>query len=932
MTPTTSTAAFFEHVHSPEFVENIRCANDDYRREGFEQLERRLRILMDMLADVLEPEQALVESIPWRGVDVRDRAHGPDLVAKTAQLQAICFEILNMVEERTALRIRHRRRKDFGMAAEQGMWGRVIGQLKQQGFTEDEVLEALPEVDVTAVLTAHPTEAKRATVRERHLALYKDLVSWDRNQDDPVTLAKVMESIQVGLETLWHTGEIHASRPSILAELRHTIYYLREVFPRIIGKLDLSLEAAWQSAGWDVAKLRASKAYPRLTFGTWVGGDRDGHPLVTASVTQDTLKRLHKHALRIHKGQVKEAAKALTLSPASQEVPAALTARVLELRKELGVEGREVAATHAREPWRCLAYLMSKKLDAKRAYTSVDEYGADLDLMSETLLQIGAKSTARNVVQPLMRLADVFGFHLATLDVRQNSPFHDQAAAQMLEIVGVEDGAGFADWPEEKRVAYLEQELRNERPFRPWKADEESEAGKVRACFRVLRQHAQQHGSAGFGLYVVSMTRQVSDMLLVHLFARECRMADWKDGLWVSRVPVCPLFETGDDLNRAGKIVQHYLSLPSGHHFLRAGVSKRMPVMVGYSDSNKDSGLLSGQWYLQKAQAEITRACQDAGARCEFFHGRGGTISRGAGPVQWFLRSLPTGSLSGAMRVTEQGEVIPRKYAHRSNAAYHMELLMAGVAGVTVANRRKQEPSSPGGTEYQGIMEWMSGRSRAAYRAFLEEPGFMEFYRQATPIDALEHGCFGSRPARRTGTASLDDLRAIPWVFSWTQARYYLPGWFGVGSALDQLKMEKPEDFERMFSLIHEEPFLRYLLTNVETNLVSADLHLMQAYAGLVSDESLRERFQGMIESEYFRTSRMIDELFGSGFAQRRPRIQRTLEMRDLPLRLLHEQQIRLLADWRACHASGDQSSEGELLNALQYSVNAIASGLRTTG
>ncbi|MBT8038553.1 MAG: phosphoenolpyruvate carboxylase [Verrucomicrobiae bacterium] len=920
---------------TPKSAQQTRRANQDYRRVGFEELEDRLKTLMEMLADVLESEGDLTESIPWRGMPVQQPSKTPEDAAAMAQLQAICFEILNMVEERTSLKIRHRRRKDLGMDAEQGMWGRVINQLKAQGVTETEVLEALPDVNVTPVLTAHPTEAKRPTVRERHLAIYKDLVRWDRNKEDPVTLVDVLDSIKADLETLWYTGEIHASRPSISGELRHTIYYLREVFPKVIKKLDVSLESAWEAVGWDVKRLRDSAAYPSLNFGTWVGGDRDGHPLVTADVTANTLARLRKHSLRIYQRELKEAAKVLTHSPCADDVPADLTRRVLELRKELGVCGREIAATNAREPWRCLAYLMREKLEHPDVgYTRVDEYGADLDLMDATLRRIGADTSARNVVHPLRRLVEIFGFHLATLDIRQNSPFHDQAASQMLAIAGVEDAENFADWPEERRVEFLLKELQTERPWRPWTADADTEAGKVMACLQVLREHTKKYGSDCLGLYVVSMTRQVSDMLLVHLFAREGRMADWKDGLWVSRIPVCPLFETGDDLNRGGDVVRSYLSVPSGKHFLRNTPTdvKYMPVMVGYSDSNKDSGLLSGQWSLQKAQAQITTACQDAGARCEFFHGRGGTISRGAGPVQWFLRSLPSGSLSGAMRVTEQGEVIPRKYAHRSNAAYNLELLLAGVTSVTVANKRSQAGSNLGGARYQETMEWLSVESRASYRRLLEEPGFMSFFRQATPIDALERGCFGSRPASRTGTATLDDLRAIPWVFSWTQARYYMPGWFGVGSSLEKLKNDNPDAFVALSSMVHEEPFLRYLLTNVETNLVSADVELMASYAKLVEDEELRARFQGIIEAEFFRTGEMIDQIFGSSFAERRPRMLRTLKMRELPLRLLHEQQVVLLADWRASQKSGDAAKESELLNALQYSVNAIASGLRTTG
>ncbi|MGJ8676638.1 MAG: phosphoenolpyruvate carboxylase [Akkermansiaceae bacterium] len=917
--------------------QEIREANLDYRRDGFQELESRLATLMDMLKGVLGKDAVLSSSIPWRGEDIRDQSTDPKNAASIAQLQAICFEILNMVEERTSRMVRHRRRNELGNNAEKGLWGRVIAQLQEEGLTEDAMLAALPDLSISPVLTAHPTESKRATVRERHLALYNELVRWDLNKDDPGSLDSIMESINVCLETLWHTGEIHASRPSILGELRNVIYYLREVFPNVLKKLDTSLESAWQAAGWDVQKLRDAAAYPKLKFGTWVGGDRDGHPLVTADVTADTLKRLRKHAFRIHERELKTAADILTLSPDTSDIPEVLTARIAEIQQEIGDMGDRIATLNAMEPWRCLAYLMREKLDSSNqcvAYARVEEYLADIDLLNDTLISLGAATTARNVVHPLRRLAEVFGFHLATIDIRQNSPFHDSAAAQMLAMAGVEDAENFPTWPEQKRVEFLTQELQNPRPFKPWQACPDSEAGKVMACMKVLRDHATQYGFDSFGLYVVSMTRQVSDILLVHLFTRESNMAAWKDGIWSSIIPASPLFETGADLDNGADIVKAYLSIPSGKSFLRESTSglPYMPVMVGYSDSTKDSGLLSGQWSLQKAQAQITNAALEMGARCEFFHGRGGTISRGAGPVQWFLRSLPSGSLTGSIRITEQGEVIPRKYAHRSSAAYNLELLVAGVARVSIANQNNQISSNAGDADYVKIMQWLATESRAGYRSLLEEPDFMKFYRQATPLDALENGCFGSRPASRTGTATLDDLRAIPWVFSWTQARYYLPGWFGVGTGLEKLKQERPDDFATLAAHIQKEPFLRYLLTNVETNLVSANLELMTAYADLVTDTALRDRFQDIIVPEFHRTGAMIDEIFGSTFAERRPKMLRTLKMRDLPLRLLHQQQISLLSDWRKATASGDTQAAAQLLNALQFSVNAIASGLRTTG
>jgi phosphoenolpyruvate carboxylase len=347
--------------------------------------------------------------------------------------------------------------------------------------------------------------------------------------------------------------------------------------------------------------------------------------------------------------------------------------------------------------------------------------------------------------------------------------------------------------------------------------------------------------------------------------------------------------------------------------------------MVGYSDSNKDSGIFASQWGLQKAQARLAQLGRDAGVRIRFFHGRGGTVSRGAGPTHRFLEALPNHSLGGDIRLTEQGETIAQKFGHSVTATYNLELLLAGVTATTIEHERSAPQSPP----LAPVLERLSRSSQQAYRRLLDAEGFLTFYRQATPIDALEHSRIGSRPSRRTGKPSLADLRAIPWVFSWNQARFYVPGWFGAGSGLKELtEVELGEIKEQLRTW----PFLYYVLTNIESSIASTDLELMQAYATLVEDNALRERFMKIIVDEWNLTREILEKLRGAALADRRPRMLRTLQLRAEALRVLHLQEIHLLKKWRACRAAGDETAAEKMLPDLLLSINAIASGLRTTG
>ncbi|MDP0491301.1 MAG: phosphoenolpyruvate carboxylase [Verrucomicrobiota bacterium JB023] len=900
--------------------------NEAYFQRGFKALEDELAGVMTSLSEALPEGASEVAGALWK--EEQGPAGNAADAATVAQVSSVAFELLNIVEERVAWRFRNIRRSEHGTGTIRGLWPAVVKRMHRSGLSEDEAIAALKKVEVEPVLTAHPTEAKRPIVREKHLAIYRRLADLEESRTDPHREGRVRFSFRAELEGLWHTGEIFIKRPTIADERRNALYYLREVFPGVVLRLDQSLSLAWKECGWDPERLRAEEAFPKIRFASWIGGDRDGHPYVTAEVTQRTFKEMKDQALRLHRDWLRKSAESLTQSvpfvKASEELEIAITKVV----QELGPEGDEIARRNEQERWRCWFYLLREKLARTMSggpggYLAAEEYEADLQLAKRSLIEVGAPLAVQEWVNPLLRLQQVFGFHLAALDVRNNSASHDQAMADLLEAVGIEDGAQFADWPEERRVQFLDEELKSRRPLLARGEVLPGKAAEVIGYLRVVAEQGKKEGSKGLGQLIISMTRQVSDLLVMQVFARESGLATWEDGRWHSRLPVSPLFETGDDLAAAEGILAKYLDITEG-----AGQTMQ-PAMVGYSDSNKDAGVFASQWGIHRGQQAMAEACSQRGLPTQFFHGRGGTIGRGAGPTQWFLKALPPGSLTGPVRLTEQGEVLPRKYAHEGNAHYHLELLMAGVSeAVALQGVKKGVPE-----DLRETLNSLSDTSADAYRELFTSEGFLEFHRAATPIDALETGVFGSRPARRTGKPSLKDLRAIPWVFSWTQSRFYLPGWFGVGKGLERLKDESPAGYERMKEVFNEVSFLRYVFTNVETSLASANLELMAAYGSLCENEELRQRVLGIIEEEFARTRAQIGEFLGGDFASRRPRMNKTLALRELPLRRLHEQQIALLRDWRAADRPvGESDNFDSTFLALQMTVNAISSGLRETG
>lgn len=874
-------------------------------QKGLSQVEVNHSYLVDALVEVLE---RLGEKEAVKVLSGKMQIDAGSLVSGSV-IQAISFyfQLLNLAEEHVSNSVRRVRESKLGPGSEPGHWEHYFRQFKQLGISESEARSQLASLRIEPVFTKHPTEAKRWAV----LGLHRDIVRILKRREDARTSFEASHNtnhLHAVMERLWLTGEIFSDKPEVQDELANLSYYLKEVFPVVFNRLDERLRYAWKNS-WPDAKPLLDEELPKLSFGSWVGGDRDGHPKVTSEVTRDTLRHLRNSGESIVRDRLFVLSRKLSFS-LLQVVP---PQEMQDVLTDLGIKSSDA------EPWESYVMALAGRLDMGAA-----KLHEQLAMLAAWLEQVGAHETAAYYVRPLIRLIDGFGLHLARLDIRQNSAYYTQALSEMMVAAGIADAENFENWPEERKLKFLEAELVNPRPLTHGSMKLAPKALELRKTFAEIVAYRDEHGINGLGALIVSMTRTVSDLLMVYVLGKEVGLTHANESQLVCDLPVVPLFETYEDLEAAPAITDRFLSHPCTKASIlqQAFQQPSLMVMLGYSDSNKDTGIIASQSALRRAQRELLKIGRKHEVDITFFHGRGGTVGRGAGPTHRFLEALPQNSLDGGLRITEQGEVIGQKYNTATSAVANLEWLIAGTLGGKLLSLKQDEA--------QGLSPTVRGlatSSRKVYRELLEAPGFMTFYRQATPIDAIEHSRIGSRPARRTGQATLEDLRAIPWVFSWNQSRFYLPGWYGVGSALSQLQADDAESYAQLAESVQHTPFLRYLLYNVESSLASSHRKWMEQYAGLVQDQGARDSIFGKIMNEWNLTAAQLEQILGGSLQQRRPRFWKTLQAREPALDLLHQRQIELLRLLR-----NEDEPQQVIIEDLLLVVNAIASGLRTTG
>ena len=806
-------------------------ANELLQKEGLRKIREDYQYLITLFKEMLTSigESNLADGLPIDNFSVKKTANYSN--EKFTQAIGMCFELLNLVEENAATQYRRKSETQFGIESTKGSWGYTLNQWKTEGINECKIAEKLREVKVVPVLTAHPTEAKRLTVIDIHRELYLLLVKKENPNWSTSEQSLLKQEIISLMERWWRTGEIYLEKPRLEDERNNLMHYFNNVFPEAVKLTDQRLKDAWEEMDFSPELLEWPEHFPLIQFGSWVGGDRDGHPFVTPKFTASTLRLHRRLMLKMIQKQLVDLAAKLSFSSFQNTIASDFLNELEQKASLFGAKGEKALKRNPSEPLRQFINLLLLQLNntikdnhtlgEASYFKSADVLDVELKKLRQLLIDLGAVKIAKQWLFPIERLVQNFGFHLTKLDIRQNSAYHEKAISQILAASGFTD-FDYGGWNEEKRLSFLNKELKNKRPFLVAGVSCGPEADNVLGYLREIKTYVDLYGTNGIGSVIVSMTRSLSDLLLVYLLLREVGLQD-------TNLPVVPLLETVDDLIAGPEILTAFLKHPIVEKQRLNSKSFIQEVMLGYSDSNKDGGILTSRWNIYKAEENLTKVAKEFDVKLCFFHGRGGTISRGGGKIHRFLDSMPAGSMSGQIKMTVQGESIANLFANRLTAAYNLEMFVAGTARQAMVEESKVKDEQ----RYK-IMDEIVELTRTTYRKLLDHPNFIEFYTAVTPIDVLEQSKIGSRPVRRTGQRSLEDLRAIPWVFSWNQSRFNISGWFGTGTALVEFQKKHPNDFEHLKSLAKDWPFLKYSLIQIESNLLNSDIEIMNSFTNFV--------------------------------------------------------------------------------------------------
>ncbi len=894
-----------------------------------EYLRRTAGLLHDCLRDVVRTHQPEIEGV--LAGERLDPQAPPALVARAIAAQGMWFQLLSIAEQNAAMRQRRQSEVERGYDQLRGTFAQVVTAAARDGIAADDVRTVVANLRVRPVITAHPTEAKRVTVLEKHRRIYRRLVDLEAPRWTPRERRALVENLRTEIELLWLTGELRLAKPTVGQELAWGLYFVNEnlfeVVPELVDKLERALRQAYPADRFDVP--------PFFQLGSWIGGDRDGNPFVTNDVTRRTLFDNRIASLRRYRQRVGDLLRALSLT--ERATPIAPEFREA-LARELAASGDadRIRERNPGEVYRQFVTCMLGKLDgaltsAERrepapdaaAYRTADELIGDLRTLEAGLVAGRGGRAAELLVRPVRREVEAFRFSTFRLDVRDNSPRVYAAVAALARARS--PGEPPAPWSPAWR-AWLQAELA--RPLRPDRPAPPQEAAEMVDLFRLIHGVRDCLDREAVGSFILSMTHDVADILGVYLLAKEAGLFADAAGVESCTLPIVPLFESIDDLRRAPEIVRDLLQVPLVRRSVRAqgGVFE---VMIGYSDSNKDGGFLSSNWELAKTQLRLTRLGRECGVPIAFFHGRGGSVSRGGAPTGRAIAAQPAGSIQGRLRLTEQGEVVSFKYANRGTAAYQTELLAASVLEHALKSEREQALVPT--TEFDEAMEALSGAAHAAYRRLVEHPHLVTYFQAASPVEEIALLNIGSRPARRTGMRTLADLRAIPWVFAWTQNRHCIPGWFGVGTGVGtflEVRGARGETLlQRMFSDFR---LFRLIVDEAEKTLAYVDLELARQYADLVADPWVRQEIFTLVTDEYHRTVDVVHRLTGcTELAERFPQFRQRLASRLPTLNQVNRQQIELLRRYRAMAAEKPPEDQ---LAALLLSINCIAAGFGTTG
>lgn len=855
------------------------------------------------------------------------------------------FKLVNVAEESFA----HRNRRGLlshGMALWEGSFDRTLADLKAQGLSTNTVQEMVNRLHYAPVFTAHPTEARRRAVMEgmrRVFLICDQLYSPSLGMNDRRELeAQLAAEIQV----IWRTDELRTAKLEVRDEVRNGLYYVRESLFEAVPKAYCYFEKALRKHFGVNADGRASISVPSfIRFGSWIGADRDGNPFVTADVTEWTVHTQMKAALDEYRTRVLELRQTLTHSSGWCTPSGAFTERLGVYEAEFSEQVFRGTAVQifSREPYRRMAAMMMARLDANLsyvhqcladvpsfishlAYENAAAFLDDLYLMRDSLISHGDRIVAMQGLQSLIRLVESFGFHLLQLDIRQESTIHTRTVVAVLGQIDPDFDYKTANEADrlQRLAAWIGHidliEISNEAM--------DDEARETLAVFRRMAKLQAEVGDEVFGTYVISMTHSASHVMEVMLLARLVGLCGHNGRDWFCRIQVAPLFETVDDLQRSEAILDQLLS-NKVYRALVAANGNHQEVMLGYSDSCKDGGILASNWSLYRAQLSIVALTRQFGIECRLFHGRGGTVGRGGGPTHEAILSQPPGTVNGEIKFTEQGEMLYYKYSNPETASYEISMGATGLLKASVTALAQSEVRYP--QEYLDWMGEIAAEGEKAYRALINMPGFIDYFYDTTPVSEIGLLNMGSRPShRKKADRSLESIRAIPWVFGWGQSRHTLPAWYGIGTALKKFIEADPAGLEHLRTMHRDWPFFRSLLSNVQMSLTKADMEISEEYARLCDHPNTMTIYR-TIEGEYALTvtgvkqAAQIDVLLEDN-----PSLALSLSRRRAYIDPINHIQVRMLKRYRS--ESVWDAEQESWLPPLMRSINAIASGMRNTG
>ncbi len=847
----------------------------------------------------------------------------PDQLRSVIRAFTIFLDLMNLAEDRQRVRVLREREKNALPNARGESICEAILNLKKNGKSEIEIQKLLDQLHIELVFTAHPTETKRRTVRSKLRNLRKLLGELDNDQM-PSEYEQTLKLLQSEIAKLWQTDLIRPWRPTVMQEVQRGLSVksvLWDVLPRILKELRGSLAEAYPDKKFQI--------HPCVTYGSWIGGDRDGHPGVTTEITEQTIIWLRQAALELHLSSCQELYNSFSLSQHQMNIGSTLSDRLSMICVKFSLLDEVVDKIPKDEVFRRWISMIRWRLhqtqladlesEAKEgAYTTPVELEIDVSVFFNTVQKSAGGKFLTEEIRIWLDRIKTFGFHLARLDVRQDARKYRKVMNELFEQLGL-----YTD-PEKLGEIERQQLLIKTfgQNFHLFVDDLTEDTQEALGLFKLLHRVAKSFGLQSLGGHVISMTNSPSDVLTVLWLWKQT--APDPESRQVGFLPIIPLFETIEDLQQGPSILSGMLDIPEYREYLHRQQDHQI-IMLGYSDSTKDGGYLSACWSLYEAQQKLHKIASDYGVKLTFFHGRGGSLGRGGGPAARSILSLPADTFRGSLRLTEQGEVLADRYDDPIIAHRHLEQI------VSMSMIACGKPASKDKDEWGIAMGKLADASFQKYRELVEQPDFVEFFRRATPITEVEQLQIGSRPARRQSGSSLADLRAIPWVFSWTQCRCLIPAWYGIGSAVNHL-LKNGDTCDLLQSMYREWPFFRATIDNAELALAKTDLGIAEQYANLADDSVALTQIWSMISDEYQQTSNailMITE--NNELLDGTPWLKKSIRMRNRYIDPLNLIQVELFHRLRSSNEHNEKEIK-ELQYLIRLTINGLAAGMRTSG